>query len=186
MIYWFTGQPAHGKTVLANKLKEHLEFLKNKYDYNNRYKIYRIDGDDMRELFSNKKIIIFSLPGAFTPTCSTYQLPGFENNFDKFREKGIDDIYVVSVNDAFVMNAWASDLGIKNIKIIPDGNCEFTTAMGMNVTKSNLGFGIRSWRYAAIIDNCKIEKIFEEPGKSDDFSEDPYGETSPENIMSHL
>ena len=114
------------------------------------------------ELFTNKKIIIFSLPGAFTPTCSTYQLPGFENNFDKFREKGIDDIYVVSVNDAFVMNAWASDLGIKNIKIIPDGNCEFTTAMGMNVTKSNLGFGIRSWRYAAIIDNCKIEKIFEE------------------------
>jgi peroxiredoxin len=84
------------------------------------------------------------------------------------------------------MNAWASDLGIKNIKIIPDGNCEFTTAMGMNVTKSNLGFGIRSWRYAAIIDNCKIEKIFEEPGKSDDFSEDPYGETAPENIMSHL
>ena len=109
-----------------------------------------------------------------------------ENNFDKFKEKGIDDIYVVSVNDAFVMNAWASDLGIKNIKIIPDGNCEFTTAMGMNVTKSNLGFGIRSWRYAAIIDNCKIEKIFEEPGKSDDFSEDPYGETAPENIMSHL
>ena len=138
------------------------------------------------DLFSNKKIIIFSLPGAFTPTCSTYQLPGFENNFDKFREKGIDEIYVVSVNDAFVMNAWASDLGIKNVKIIPDGNCEFTTAMGMNVAKSNLGFGIRSWRYAAVIDNCKIEKIFEEPGKSDDFTEDPYGETSPENIMSHL
>ncbi len=138
------------------------------------------------ELFTNKKIIIFSLPGAFTPTCSTYQLPGFENNFDKFREKGIDDIYVVSVNDAFVMNAWASDLGIKNIKIIPDGNCEFTTAMGMNVAKSNLGFGTRSWRYAAIINNCKIEKIFEEPGKSDDFSEDPYEVTSPENIMAQL
>ena len=101
------------------------------------------------------------MPGAFTPTCSTYQLPGFENNFDKFKEKGIDDIYVVSVNDAFVMNAWASDLGIKNIKIIPDGNCEFTTAMGMNVSKGNLGFGIRSWRYAMVVDNCKIEKIFE-------------------------
>ena len=139
-----------------------------------------------KDIFANKRVIIFSLPGAFTPTCSTYQLPGFDQNFETFKENGIDEIFVVSVNDAFVMNAWASDLGIKNIKIIPDGNCEFTTAMGMNVTKSNLGFGIRSWRYAAIIDNCKIEKIFEEPGKSDDFSEDPYGETAPENIMSHL
>tara|TARA_B100001113_G_scaffold227803_1_gene187030 strand:+ start:2499 stop:3041 length:543 start_codon:yes stop_codon:yes gene_type:complete len=138
------------------------------------------------ELFSNKRVIIFSLPGAFTPTCSTFQLPGFENNFEKFKEKGINEIYVVSVNDAFVMNAWASDLGIKNIKVIPDGNCEFTTAMGMNVAKSNLGFGIRSWRYAALIDNCKIEKIFEEPGKSDNFGDDPYGETSPENVLSYL
>ena len=138
------------------------------------------------DLFSNKRVIIFSLPGAFTPTCSTYQLPGFENNFDDFKEKGIDEIYVVSVNDAFVMNAWAHDLGIKNIKVIPDGNCEFTTAMGMNVAKSNLGFGIRSWRYAAIINNCKIEKIFEEPGKSDDYSDDPYGETTPENVLSYL
>jgi peroxiredoxin len=138
------------------------------------------------ELFSDKKIIIFSLPGAFTPTCSTYQLPGFENNYQQFKDKGIDEIYVVSVNDSFVMNAWATDLGIKNIKIIPDGNCEFTTAMGMNVSKGNLGFGIRSWRYAAIINDCTIERIFEEPGKSDNFSEDPYEITSPENIMAQL
>ena len=70
--------------------------------------------------------------------------------------------------------------------MIPDGNCEFTTAMGMNVAKSNLGFGIRSWRYAAIINNCKIERIFEEPGKSDDYSDDPYGVTTPENVLSYL
>ena len=94
--------------------------------------------------------------------------------------------FVVSVNDAFVMNAWSIDCAIKNIKTIPDGNGEFTLAMGMSVAKSNLGFGQRSWRYAAIINNCKIEKIFEEPGKSDNYEEDPYGETSPENILSYL
>ena len=139
-----------------------------------------------KELFTNKRVIIFSLPGAFTPTCSTYQLPGFDKNFETFKNMGIDEIFVVSVNDAFVMNAWASDCGIKNIKTIPDGNGEFTAAMGMSVAKNNLGFGKRSWRYAAIINDCKIEKIFEEPGKSDNFEDDPYGETSPENLLSYL
>ena len=138
------------------------------------------------ELFTGKRVIIFSLPGAFTPTCSTYQLPGFDEKFEVFKEQGIDEIYVVSVNDAFVMNAWAVDCKIKNIKTIPDGNAEFTTAMGMNVAKDNLGFGQRSWRYAAIINDCKVEKIFEEPGKSDNFGEDPYGETSPENLLEYL
>ena len=93
---------------------------------------------------------------------------------------------MVSVNDAFVMNAWAIDCAIKNIKTIPDGNGEFTAAMGMNVAKSNLGFGQRSWRYAAIINDCKVEKIFEEPGKSNNCEDDPYGETSPENVLSYL
>ncbi|MBK46263.1 MAG: peroxiredoxin [Gammaproteobacteria bacterium] len=139
-----------------------------------------------KELFSNKRVIVFSLPGAFTPTCSTYQLPGFDEKFSVFKEKGIDDIFVISVNDAFVMNAWAIDCNIKNIKTIPDGNAEFTVAMGMNVAKNNLGFGQRSWRYAAIINDGVVEKIFEEPGKSDNFGEDPYGETSPENVLSYL
>jgi peroxiredoxin len=138
------------------------------------------------DLFGGKRVIVFSLPGAFTPTCSTYQLPGFEDNHDSFKKLGIDEIYVVSVNDAFVMNAWARDLNIKNVQIIPDGNCEFTRAMGMEVKKNNLGFGVRSWRYAAIINNGTIEKVFEEPGKSDNFSDDPYQETSPNNILSYL
>ena len=138
------------------------------------------------EIFTGKRVIIFSLPGAYTPTCSTYQLPGFDQNFDSFKKEGIDDIYVISVNDAFVMNAWAKDCDIQNIKTIPDGNGEFTAAMGMNVAKSNLGFGMRSWRYAAIINDCKVEKIFEEPGKSDNYHDDPYGETSPENLLLYL
>jgi len=138
------------------------------------------------DLFANKRVVMFSLPGAFTPTCSTYQLPGFEENYDTFKANGIDEIYVVSVNDAFVMNAWAEDLGIKNVKVIPDGNCEFTTKMGMNVAKNNLGFGERSWRYSAVVDNGKVEKLFVEPNKSDNYSEDPYGETSPENMLNYL
>ena len=141
---------------------------------------------DTVEIFDNKKIVVFALPGAFTPTCSSQQLPGYEELYDEIKAQGVDEIYCLSVNDAFVMNAWANDLGIKNIKVIPDGNCEFTRKMGMNVAKSNLGFGIRSWRYAAIINDCKIEKIFEEPGKSDNFGDDPYGETSPENVLSYL
>ena len=138
------------------------------------------------DLLDKKRVIIFSLPGAFTPTCSTYQLPGFENNYDQFKKLGIDEIYVISVNDAFVMNAWARDLNIKNVKVIPDGNCDFTRAMGMEVKKHNLGFGARSWRYAVVINDGKVEKIFEEPGKSDNFTEDPYDVTSPENILSYL
>jgi peroxiredoxin len=138
------------------------------------------------DLFGGKRVIVFSLPGAFTPTCSTYQLPGFEDNYEAFKKLGIDEIYVVSVNDAFVMNAWARDLNINNVQTIPDGNCEFTRAMGMEVKKNNLGFGVRSWRYAAIINNGTIEKVFEESGKSDNFSDDPYQETSPDNILSYL
>ena len=139
-----------------------------------------------RELFAGKRVIIFSLPGAYTPTCSTYQLPGFDEKYQTFQDNGIDEIYVVSVNDAFVMNAWAEDCGIKNVRVIPDGNGEFTKAMGMDVSKNNLGFGSRSWRYAAVINDCKVEHIFEEPGKSDNYEDDPYGETSPENVLAFL
>ena len=87
-----------------------------------------------RELFAGKRVIIFSLPGAYTPTCSTYQLPGFDEKYQTFQDNGIDEIYVVSVNDAFVMNAWAEDCGIKNVRVIPDGNGEFTKAMGMDLS----------------------------------------------------
>ncbi|QIV94352.1 peroxiredoxin [Allofrancisella frigidaquae] len=138
------------------------------------------------EIFNNKRVIVFSLPGAFTPTCSTYQLPGFENNFDKFKKLGIDEIYVLSVNDSFVMNKWVEFQKIKNIKPIPDGNGEFTAALDMLVDKENLGFGKRSWRYAMVVNNGEIEKFFVEPGKCNNSEDDPYGETSPENLLKYL
>jgi peroxiredoxin len=138
------------------------------------------------ELFHGKRVVIFSLPGAFTPTCSAYQLPGFEEKYDDFIGSGIDAIYCISVNDGFVMNAWAQDQNIKNVQLIPDGNAYFTRSMGQLVMKSNLGFGERSWRYAAVVDNGMIEKLFEEPGKQDNAKEDPYGETSPEAVLEYV
>lgn len=147
---------------------------------------YRWQDVNSYELFGNKKVVLFSLPGAFTPTCSTYQLPGFEQNFEKFRELGIDEIYCVSVNDSFVMNKWAQDQNLKHVKVIPDGSGLFTSQMNMLVQKDNLGFGVRSWRYAVIIENGNITKWFIEPGIEHNCETDPYGETSPENILQYL
>ena len=140
-----------------------------------------------KELFGNKKVVIFSLPGAFTPTCSGQQLPTYDEMYSQFKDKGIDDVYCVSVNDAFVMNAWARDLGIKNVKMIPDGDGTFTRSMGMLVNKPKQGFGMRSWRYAAIVNNGTIENMFIEPGQND-FSDDddPYTVSSPEHVLSKL
>jgi len=137
------------------------------------------------DLFVNKRVIVFSLPGAFTPTCSTYQLPGFEEQFALFQAKGIDAIYCISVNDGFVMNEWARALNIKNVKVIPDGAGAFTEGMGMTVDMSTIGFGKRSRRYAAIIDNGQVQHMFIEP-ESSDTDPDPYGESSPENVMKYL
>ena len=137
------------------------------------------------ELFNNKRVIIFSLPGAFTPTCSTYQLPGFEQQYNDFKAKGIDEIYCVSVNDAFVMNEWARSLNIKNVKVIPDGAGVFTEGMGMTVDMRDIGFGWRSRRYAAIVRDGMVEHMFVEP-ESSDTDPDPYGVSSPENVLKHL
>lgn len=138
------------------------------------------------ELFDGKRVVIFSLPGAFTPTCSAYQLPGFEEKYDDFIGLGIDDIYCISVNDGFVMNAWADDQNIKNVKLIPDGNAYFTRSMGMLVSKSNLGFGDRSWRYAAVVDNGILEKLFVEAGQRDNADSDPYEVSTPDNVYSYI
>ena len=150
----------------------------------------REDGDWKQvtsyELFGNKKVVLFALPGAFTPTCSTFQLPGFESMYSQFQEAGIDDIYCLSVNDTFVMNAWAQAQGIEKVKMIPDGSCEFTDQMGMAVAKDNLGFGVRSWRYAAVITNGVLEKLFEEDGQEDDHKLDPYEESTPEAVLEYL
>ena len=138
------------------------------------------------ELFDGKRVVIFSLPGAFTPTCSAYQLPGFEEKYEDFIGSGIDAIYCISVNDGFVMNAWAKDQGIEKVQLIPDGNAYFTRSMGYLVTKSNLGFGERSWRYAAVIDNGVIEKLFVEDGMRDNADTDPYVISTPKNVLEYV
>ena len=111
---------------------------------------------------------------------------GFEENFAKFQENGIDGIYCMSVNDSFVMNKWAEAQDVKNVNVIPDGSGEFTRKVGMLVRKDSLGFGLRSWRYAAIINDGVVEAWFEEPGLEDNHGEDPYGESSPENVLKYL
>lgn len=138
------------------------------------------------DYFGGKRVVMFSLPGAFTPTCSTNQVPGFDVLYDDIIAAGIDEVYCVSCNDAFVMNAWAEDLRVKNIKFIPDGSCEFTAGMEMLVAKDNLGFGKRSWRYAAVVEDGVVEKMFVEPGFEDDCPTDPYGESSPETVLAYL
>ena len=147
---------------------------------------YRWQDVTSYDYFAGKRVILCSRPGAFTPTCSTYQLPGFEQNFDQFKALGIDEIYCMSVNDAFVMNCWAKDQNIQNVKVIPDGSGLFTSQMNMLVQKDNLGFGVRSWRYAIIVDNGKIEKWFIEPGIEHNCETDPYSESSPETILAYL
>lgn len=147
---------------------------------------FRWEDKTTADYFAGKRVILFSLPGAFTPTCSTYQLPGFENGFAAFKNLGIDEIYCMSVNDSFVMNKWAQSQNLENVKVIPDGSGEFTRKMGMLVDKDNLGFGMRSWRYAAIVNDGVVEAWFEEPGLSDNCPDDPYGVSSPETVKAYL
>jgi len=115
------------------------------------------------ELFAGKTVIVFALPGAFTPTCSSTHVPGYNELYKTFKENGVDDIICISVNDAFVMEEWQKTQGAENIKFIPDGNGEFSEGMGMLVDKSDLGFGKRSWRYSMLIKDGVIEKMFIEP-----------------------
>lgn len=129
------------------------------------------------EIFDGKKIVLFALPGAFTPTCSSTHLPGYEAHYDEFRALGVDQVICLSVNDAFVMFQWGKHLGAKNVFLLPDGNGEFTRGMGMEVDKSNLGFGHRSWRYSMFVDDGNVVKVFTEPGKEDNCPTDPF-ETS--------
>ena len=150
----------------------------------------RVDGDfkhlETNEQFAGKRVIIFALPGAFTPTCSSFQLPGFETQFSQFQEKGIDEIYCLSVNDSFVMNAWFDGQGIQNVRPLPDGNGEFTEGMGASVQKANVGFGIRSWRYAIVVNDNVIENVFAEEGFGDNVDSDPYEISSPENVLANI
>ena len=136
------------------------------------------------DFFKGKRIVLFALPGAFTPTCSSKQLPKYEEMYDQFINKGVTDVYCLSVNDGFVMNAWADDQNIEKVKFIPDGSGEFSRRMGMLVNKENLGFGYRSWRYAMIVNDGVVERVYEEAGKGDNTSTDPFEVSKAENVLS--
>ena len=116
-----------------------------------------------REIFEGKTVAVFALPGAFTPTCSSTHLPRFNELAPALRAAGVDEIVCISVNDAFVMNAWGLDQAVKNVRLLPDGNGRFTEGMGMLVDKEDLGFGKRSWRYSMVVKDGVIEKMFIEP-----------------------
>ena len=138
------------------------------------------------ELFKDKKVVLFSLPGAYTPTCSSQQVPGYEENYDELK-KYVDEVYCISVNDSFVMNAWFRDQDISKVKPIGDGEGKFTEGMGMLVNKPKQGFGMRSWRYSALIDNCEIVKMFIEEGKNDGSEDnDPFQISDADTILDYL
>lgn len=138
------------------------------------------------EIFKGKKVVLFALPGAFTPTCSSTHLPGYDAAYDDLKELGVDEVYCLSVNDAFVMNAWAKDQGTKNVKLIPDGNGEFTRGMEMLVKKENLGFGDRSWRYSLYAEDGVIKKMFVEPGFEDNCPSDPFEVSDAQTMIRYL
>jgi len=147
---------------------------------------FRWEDKTTADLFVGKKVVVFSLPGAFTPTCSSNHLPRYDELYEAFREQGIDDIICISVNDAFVMFKWGKELGNQHVRLLGDGNAEFTRKMGMLVDKANLGFGMRSWRYSMLVDDCNIEKMFVEPGYADNCTSDPFEVSDADTMLAYL
>ncbi len=138
------------------------------------------------DVFKGKKIVVLALPGAYTPTCSSTHLPGFDKNYQALIEQGVDEVYCLSVNDAFTMFQWSKHLGVENVKMLPDGNGDFTRMMGMLVNKENLGFGMRSWRYSMLVEDNKITKLFSEPGQEDNCPDDPFGVSDVDTMLDYL
>jgi len=134
------------------------------------------------DLFGGKTVVVFSLPGAFTPTCSSTHLPGYNELAPVFKENGVDSIICISVNDTFVMNEWMKDQQANNLTVIPDGNGEFTDGMGMLVDKTDLGFGKRSWRYSMLVKDGLIEKMFIEPNVPGD----PFEVSDAETMLNYI
>ena len=123
---------------------------------------------NIQEYFNNKKVVAFALPGAFTPTCSNYHVPAYEQEYNNLKELGVEEIYCISMNDPFVVDKWKEISGVKNIKFIPDGNGVFTKDMNMISDRSASGMGPRSFRYSMYVENGKIIKLFkDEDGKFD-------------------
>ncbi len=134
------------------------------------------------EIFKGKTVIVFSLPGAFTPTCSSSHLPRFNELAGTFSDNGVDDIICISVNDTFVMNAWADDQEANNITLIPDGNGQFSDGMGMLVDKTDIGFGKRSWRYSMLVKDGVIDKMFIEA----DVDGDPFEVSDADTMLNYI
>ena len=139
-----------------------------------------------QDVFGGKRVVLFALPGAFTPTCSSTHLPRYEELYEDIKAQGVDEIICLSVNDAFVMFQWGKKLGADKVFLLPDGNGEFTRKMGMLVEKSNLGFGMRSWRYSMVVDNGKIEKMFVEPDYGDNCPTDPFEVSDADTMLAYL
>lgn len=155
-------------------------------------------------MFKGKRVVLFSLPGAFTPTCSSFQLPGYINSYEEMKSLGVDEVYCLSVNDGFVMRQWGLSQGLEEdktdtthpmnpgnftkVKLIPDGAALFTRGMGMSaVWTTNRGFGERSWRYSCVINDGKVEKIFVEGGGVvQDSDPDPYEVTDEKTMLDYL
>jgi peroxiredoxin len=147
---------------------------------------FRWEDKTTADIFGGKKVVVFSLPGAFTPTCSSNHLPRYDELYQEFKAQGIDEIVCVSVNDAFVMFKWGNEVGNQNIYLLPDGSGEFTRKMGMLVDKSNVGFGMRSWRYSMVVDDGNIVKMFKEPGFSDNCPSDPFEVSDADTVLAYL
>ncbi len=134
------------------------------------------------EIFAGKTVVVFSLPGAFTPTCSSSHVPRYNQLAETFRAHGVDEIVCLSVNDAFVMNQWQEEQKAFDLRFIPDGNGDFTAGMGMLVDKDDLGFGKRSWRYSMLVRDGVVEKQFIEP----EVPGDPYGVSDADTMLGYL
>jgi len=140
-----------------------------------------------QDIFNDKEIVVFGLPGAFTPTCSAFQLPKFEDLYDEFKDLGIDEVYCTSVNDSFVMNAWFEQQGITKVKALPDGNGDFAKSVNMINDFTNRGFGMRSWRYCMYVKNAEIKVRYTEWGEPEACPiQDPFEVSNAEKMIEAL
>jgi len=163
--------------MLENKQGQKVPSVKFKVQVDNEWEAWSSD-----RLFANKKVVVFSLPGAFTPTCSSSHLPRYNELAGVFKAENVDAIFCISINDTFVMNAWKKDQDAENIVFIPDGNGDFSEGMGMLVDKSAIGFGKRSWRYSMLVNDGVIEKMFIEP----DVQGDPFEVSDADTMLNYI
>ena len=138
------------------------------------------------DLFKGRRVVLFALPGAFTPACSDSHLPGYEAAMDQFRALGVDEVICLAVNDAFVMFQWAQSKAITQVRMLPDGNGEFTRKMGMLVDRSAQGMGMRSWRYSMLVEDGQITALFSEPGIRDNPPGVPVQVSDAGSMLAHL